>query len=449
MKIMEYVKVQPRENCRTERVSELLRIADERNVLDVVCSIAETFLFGDVFIFKDIKEEIEKTSCDVEKKKDDTRELEKKIDINNSMGRDGRCINNNKPKIVKKIMKKTSVKKQQAPEKNYVQIKWSKIPRGMGIWKEINPSTFEKSFVVQEFDVFEVKQRERKENETMVEIRKPTIFPEKKGYAISIVLGRVKTSNIHLKSSILNLEEEMFDENLVKQLLFYFPSDEEIEQLRETENVFGRGEEFFKECVDEVEMIKKCLYCLYFVLTFRNQSTEIQMETLKKYYTSLLKSESLRRFLGTILYAGNFLNQGSYLGDAEGFSMDSIPKILNTRNNGVSFVDFVMKRVSGESLVKDLDIVYDASRINFEVLCMEVEELKKNYINTSGNSCERIQKRMEMEIPRYERMCSTYDDVVRLYKECERCFGECIDEEFNSRIIHILERISCVEDRSK
>ncbi|KAG5859210.1 formin homology 2 domain-containing protein [Encephalitozoon hellem] len=433
--IVKEIKPDIRRDWKRGRIDEVLRLAEAEGVLDVACCIFEAFAFGDSKVFGGLREDVEKMkisevqgegtetcAAEVEKK----REAVKKVELSKAKG---------PKKIIKKVAKST------APSKRYTQVKWTKMGKGNSVWSKIKAEEMESIFRTEEFDGFEVKGEKPRALSMGMEKKKPSVFSEKKNYAINIALGRVKESNCELKSAILNMHEDL-NENLVKQLLFYFPTDEEIEQLQSTDHVFGRGEEFFKESIEEVEMMKRCLYYLYFIISFRNQNVCKNLGILERYYAMLLESKELRRFLGIALAAGNYLNRGSFLGNAEGFTMESIPKILEVKNNGNSLLGLLKKKIDCKLLLEDLSVVYDASGINFEALCIEIEELKKNYINASGSSFPKIQERMEGIQERYEEICSLYDRVSKLHRDCKEYFGEKVDDDFNSWMILLLDRLS-------
>ncbi|KAM0672196.1 formin homology 2 domain-containing protein [Ordospora colligata] len=414
---------------RKDRIEEILRIAESQGHLDIVCCVAEAFVFGDREIFKNVEvRSREPAKCMIEEKAEEQSVNEKE------------CVtmDTGKPKP-KKIIKK--VVKNAMPSKKYMPVKWKKIGKGSSLWSKINIKEIEGLFSVDDFEAFEVKEEKPKTSSVRLDNKRPSVFSEKKSYAINIALGRVKVSNYELKQTIVEMRDD-FDENLVKQLLFYFPTDEEIEHLQVTEDLFGRGEEFFKECIDEIEMIKRCLYYLYFATSFKDQCLMNTLSILREYYEVLLRSNELRKFLGVALAVGNYLNMGSFLGNAEGFTMDSIPTILEAKNNDASLFRFIERRINARTLVNELFIVHEASRMNFEALCVEIDELKKNYINANGSSFARIQEKMDEIQPRYDTVCLMYEDVVRLHRECGEYFGESIDDEFNSRMILFLDRLS-------
>ncbi|AFN83367.1 formin-like protein [Encephalitozoon romaleae SJ-2008] len=433
--ILKEIKPDIRRDWKRGRIDEVVRLAEMEGVLDVACCIFEAFAFGDSKVFGDLRENVEKMKISEEgsevtgevvveaaKKKD----VVKKAEVNKVKG---------PKKIIKKVAKST------APSKRYIQVKWTKMGKGNSVWNRIRIEEMESAFKAEEFDGFEMKGEKPKALSTGIEKRRPSVFSEKKNYAINIALGRVKESNCELKSAILNMQEDL-NENLVKQLLFYFPTDEEIEQLQGTDHVFGRAEEFFKESIEEAEVMKRCLYYLYFMISFRNQNVCKNLGILERYYTMLLESKELRRFLGITLVAGNYLNKGSFLGSAEGFTMESIPKILEVKNNGNSLLGLLKKKIDCKLLLEDLSVVYDASGINFEALCIEIEELKKNYISASGSPFPKIQERIERIQEKYEDICSLYDKVSKLHRDCREYFGEKVDDEFNSWIILLLDRLS-------
>ncbi|XP_050532574.1 FH2 domain-containing protein 1-like [Daktulosphaira vitifoliae] len=72
------------------------------------------------------------------------------------------------------------------------------------------------------------------------------------------------------------------------------------------------------------------------------------LETLKNYQqtcSTLINDKSLTQFLSVVLHLGNKLNAGSYAGEANGFTLGSLPKLIGTRSNkpNVTFVHLAVE----------------------------------------------------------------------------------------------------------
>ncbi|XP_050540496.1 FH2 domain-containing protein 1-like [Daktulosphaira vitifoliae] len=72
------------------------------------------------------------------------------------------------------------------------------------------------------------------------------------------------------------------------------------------------------------------------------------LETLKNYQqtcSTLINDKSLTQYLSVVLHLGNKLNAGSYAGEAYGFTLGTLPKLMDTRCNkpNVSFIHLAVE----------------------------------------------------------------------------------------------------------
>jgi dishevelled associated activator of morphogenesis len=429
-------------SSRPDRIHEILKVAEERGMTDVVCCIAEGLIFGDRSLYGEIEKDAVRGMEEIRR---EVRVLEEKLfhrgtagDIETDPAEKLPVRKESGHKPAKKILKKAA-KKNAGPTKNYMQVNWEKMPKGDSIWKSVDLKEAQSLFSEADFDVFE-RRKEAGASRLSTEVRREAVFSEKKNYAINIALGRVRISNRELKQAILSLKAD-FDVVLIKQLLCYFPTDAEIKQLGETEEPFGRAEEFFKECIDEIDQVKSSMYYIYFIMFFKKQNIQKALKTLGRYYQGLLNNQHLRRFLAAVLYAGNFLNQGTFLGNAEGFVLRSLPAILEMKTRGTTFMEFVRGRVDCDALLESLGCINEASHINFEGLCAEMEELRKNYTNAHGSPYEEIQKKLDEVVDEYENINTEFEAMLRLNNECRIYFGESVGEDFNNRMVSLIDKL--------
>ncbi|KAK8392839.1 hypothetical protein O3P69_013104 [Scylla paramamosain] len=115
-------------------------------------------------------------------------------------------------------------------------------------------------------------------------------------------------------------------------------------------------------------------------------------EKLKPQITSLLTtadkiltSDSLKEFFAYILTLGNFINMGSYAGDAIGFRLPTISKLWETRANtpGMTLLHYIVETVDEKELeiLAFLDNLGDLSspaRLSVEGLSEEVGTLNSD-----------------------------------------------------------------------
>ncbi|RVE40987.1 hypothetical protein evm_014363 [Chilo suppressalis] len=246
-----------KKKCKSERLFEIIRIAEEKDLLDLVtCVIESVVIGGEGYVGgkdvdegkgrdggKEVKVEGRVEIKDV-KKEDKKQEnptltpntlnqptLNPPINTPNTQP-----PNNTQPSLIKsqpptskkKIIKK--IIKKSTPLFSYEQLKWSKINKKGTIFEKVTKIDF-KDKDLEPFIKKEIIKKENYNHTLEFLNKKITIFPDKKNYALNIALSRIKLSDKELKDKILKLEPDC-NLNLIKQLLIYFPNEEEKGVLR-------------------------------------------------------------------------------------------------------------------------------------------------------------------------------------------------------------------------
>ncbi|CAB3387764.1 Hypothetical predicted protein [Cloeon dipterum] len=106
-----------------------------------------------------------------------------------------------------------------------------------------------------------------------------------------------------------------------------------------------------------------------------------QLKAVLKACSTLVENSSLREFLALILHLGNMLNAGSYAGNAVGFKLSTLPRLLETRANKprMTFLHFAVEIASKQpgclDFVSELDVVHEAAKVPLELMEEEVRAL--------------------------------------------------------------------------
>ena len=108
--------------------------------------------------------------------------------------------------------------------------------------------------------------------------------------------------------------------------------------------------------------------------------------------TKLRDNESLKAFLRYVLHAGNFINAGGYAGNALGFKIASLNKLMDTRANKprVTLLHYLVGRaVKEEDSVLDFadelsGVLCNASRFTLDNLSSEARQLEANVKRLEG-----------------------------------------------------------------
>lgn len=153
---------------------------------------------------------------------------------------------------------------------------------------------------------------------------------------------------------------------------------------------------------------------------------------LWKAANALLKSESLERLLGLLLFVGNYLNGGTARGRADGFDLEALPKVAKLRGKGhESLLDFLVSQAesSRKGLVASLfqaDGEAEAVR-RARMHCVKdaVEETKTLISQAEGFLPQQVESEaMEKRKEKLEESLKKLRDVLQKFHEWETKYEE-------------------------
>jgi hypothetical protein len=125
--------------------------------------------------------------------------------------------------------------------------------------------------------------------------------------------------------------------------------------------------------------------CQHFQSTCR--SINIKAQNLVVTCNEVLSSDKLARVLQKMLAVGNIMNQGTFKGQASGFTLDSLLKMVNTKgvDKKTTVLDYVVKSIidKGEDRILDLSddlcMVDQCTKLSGKEILREFEVIEKNY----------------------------------------------------------------------
>ncbi len=210
---------------------------------------------------------------------------------------------------------------------------WEKVDEG--IWEaEVDYDVLESTFRYEAYKSMPTSERRSSQTSTVA------IFDPKKARNLQIILGGMRLSPIELRFSLLKMDENVWSESVVHEIIKYLPKQSEIEEISK----YFEDPENANSTVISAERI---VYELTKIvgLEERLKSIELkaligdwQVEALAQLNSLILMVEELRTngnlksFLGLVLTVGNFLNNGSYKANANGFKIESLLKIRDMKN---------------------------------------------------------------------------------------------------------------------
>jgi len=217
----------------------------------------------------------------------------------------------------------------------------------------------------------------------------------KKSNNISILLSQFKISYSEIKEAIITMDPILTTEQLIS-LKYMFPlTDEEkslIEEYHGNIDSLSCADQFYVELLPVPRLEQKINFLL-----FKNQFNE-QIETmletasiLSNAAAELQTSQQFGKILKWIFTIGSLLNKETRMSEAGGFSLDSLPKIIETKTGkgNQSFIDFLVTKVEKKNpeimhFEEELPNLEQASKVSLDILQshkketeMEVQDLRR------------------------------------------------------------------------
>ncbi|KAF8115617.1 hypothetical protein N665_0025s0085 [Sinapis alba] len=214
------------------------------------------------------------------------------------------------------------------------------------------------------------------------------LIDKKKSYNTEIMLSKVKMPLPDMPDAILKMDDTVLDIDLIEKFIKLCPTKEDMERLKEytgDETRLGKCEKFFLELM-KVTRVESKLKVFSYKIHFNTQVTELKesLEVVKSVCKEVKDSEKLKEIMKRILYLGNILNEGTVKGDAEGFRLDTLLKLSNTRavNGKITLMHYLCKVIADKKVDlldfhKELGSLESASKIQLNLLDGEMKAIKE------------------------------------------------------------------------
>lgn len=284
------------------------------------------------------------------------------------------------------------------PKQKMKTLNWSKIPStnvsGQSIWSEVfwdssnvqvNFNQVEELFCQKSTTASSViveKNNKLKRKNTEIYLLDP-----KRSLNINIFLKQFKGGEKQLVKLIRNCQSAEIGSERLRTLLKILPECDEMISIKEyngDNSKLGTAEKFYL-LLSEVKAYNTRVQAMIQVEEFQ-PNVDILKPQIQHYIETcdvILKNKPLRKFLKIILITGNFINAGSYAGNAYGFRLNTLEKLMETRANKPRMtllhylVDIAEKEdVEILNFTNDLRYLSECSRLSVEGLTTEVNQLK-------------------------------------------------------------------------
>ncbi|KAI5151478.1 hypothetical protein ENBRE01_2167 [Enteropsectra breve] len=299
-------------------------------------------------------------------------------------------------------------------EKKYKGIAWKKTNKAAGsIFSKTSYQDTEKSFSFDDFKNYEVtesalnktvaKEASTKSSAASLPAQK-FIWDDKKSYSLNIALGRIKLSHYELLDKINS--KTINNDNLVDQLIKYFPTEEEFKNIKSNE-VEGRAEKFFKN-IENLQKVYSSLCLMKFLGKFKQRAYAEIIKELNTMYQGVLGSEELVKMFSCLLVIGNTLNINTFNGNAEGFSLESLENFKEKK-----ILDLLKAKVNKEKMIAEMKLQNNKNSIN--LIMDEIKEIRSLFNDDFVD---------EENSAKFYELISAYDEMMKNFKNLQVYFNE-------------------------
>ncbi|XP_071951064.1 uncharacterized protein [Antedon mediterranea] len=291
------------------------------------------------------------------------------------------AIPQTKPKAKMKTLNWSKVPPQRAASTDNIWNRVNKLSNGINAnWEDVEALFCQKSVTGEKGK--EVQEKKKKESAEI------NLLDGRKSLNVNIFLKQFRSTNEKLIQIIHEGKSAEFGTEKLKGLLKVLPDSDEIENLTSFDGdreKLGQAEKFYLMLLG-IPSYKLRIECMLLKAEFEANIEYLHpsLDTVIEASLALLKCKSLKEILYLILLTGNFLNSGGYAGNAYGFKMSSLLKLVETRANKprMNLLHHVVtlaeqkekKLLNFPNEMKNLE---EASRLSIDQLSSEVVALQE------------------------------------------------------------------------
>ena len=234
-------------------------------------------------------------------------------------------------------------------EKKMSAMSWTKLPARFmkdSVWAEIGTDTEElveamtKGKAFADLENFFGKADAPKVQKKAKEEKKKgpqtvNLLDSKRSNNVSIMLAQFRISFVDIKIAILELNEDILDAETVEKMIPACPTAEETMKINGYEGdlkLLGKAEQYFRE-VGQIARLQTRLQTFHYKLVYEDKVKEVTdgITRLNEAVSSICDSPVFKRLLEVVLTFGNFLNQGSFRGNAQGVKITFLNEMKSTK----------------------------------------------------------------------------------------------------------------------
>ncbi|XP_070554545.1 inverted formin-2-like isoform X1 [Ptychodera flava] len=212
---------------------------------------------------------------------------------------------------------------------------------------------------------------------------------------------------------IREVDSEVLEEDkllMLKQLLSKSRSElDKLTAYTGDKAMLGTAERFLLQILD-IKDYELRLDCMLMKEEFESKlfTLEFSFHSLIKGGKSVLASSALQEFLRLVLLTGNYMNKGSYAGNADGFTVSFLNdlKDIKAKQARVTLLHHLVRTFGqdkSEALIQELEPVSEANRYSLTEL--------KSEVNILSDELDKMQRRLSVTVDIQRQMSDFLDEA--------------------------------------
>ena len=292
----------------------------------------------------------------------------------------------------------------------------------------------------------------KKKEQATVIVKKPTIL--KKTFldskrAQEVGISRAKLPPIEsISKALITMDDNILSEDNIDAILLIAITKEELEEYnnnQDSEGVWEKNEMFLIE-LDKLPNYKEKLKVWSTILKY-----EFSLPKMKEAFNYMIpackelkENKHFHKILSAILSLGNIMNGGTAKGQADGFSLDLLPKLSGIKDNlGHSILTFICSKVHKE------DPTFEGFKNKFPNLekaagySMSETKKKLDELDKMVNTVEKSLNKLNSGDEFYNKANNSLTEAKKKVKELKK------KEEENKKIYHETIKFLGYEEKDK
>lgn len=260
---------------------------------------------------------------------------------------------------------------------------------------------------------------------TLKKVKNLKVLDGKTAQNISILLGGSlkHMSYADVRRCILQCDDSVITDNVLQQLITYFPPPDQLKKLEEFRSEYSdltEAEQFAVTLADIKRLLPR-LKAMSFKLHFSEMVQDIKPDIVAAAAAceEVKSSKKFAQILELILLVGNYMNSGSKNGQAFGFEISFLPKLTSTKDveNKLTLLHYLVETIENKfpellTFSEDLDHVDKAARVSVETVQKTLRQMDANIRNleTDLNNT----KQLQGDDDRFTEVMGTFSKDARL-----------------------------------